>query len=411
MFSRTAYSARLLARPLIPRSSRLNLGPGLRSGMRVGGGAGAGGGLAVAGRRTFLNDYRERLAWELETGNWKKYKLQIGLAVSMWIITITAVGTAVYKYYDFVQRTMHNFPSSVSKELRRALYYKYADNAQDTIRHLQAALKAAAAEGMDPLSDEVTGIKIELAGVLEKFQRADKTIEVLEHVLKQVLEGKEKYTGRDKTRLMKKAVEIQIKLGGLYSGFDEDEKALGAFVWGVETILRERQRREAGKVDVELEGGWFTDEEVASAFESLASQYDKTGQHQFATPLYLQALDLLPGVSCHSVILMNNVAAAISQSPAPSDLSRRDLIENSAKKWAQKALDVASDIKPPERTEECDVGCAVAISNLAEMAEMLGAKEEAEFKFREALSLAKGMGFKEGILKAEEGLTRLGAEI
>ncbi|KAL7266203.1 hypothetical protein RUND412_011258, partial [Rhizina undulata] len=58
-----------------------------------------------------------------------------------------------------------------------------------------------------------------------------------------------------------------------------------------------------------------------------------------------------------------------------------------------KSLDVASDIKPPERTEECDVSCAVAISNLAEMPEMLGAKEEAKLKFRdpEALSLAKGM--------------------
>lgn len=65
-------------------------------------------------------------------------------------------------------------------------------------------------------------------------------------------------------------------------------------------------------------------------------------------------------------------------------------------------------MKPRERTEECDVGCAVATHNLGELAEMAGDVEEARRKYEEAQSLSKVIGFEDGVRNAAEGLKRLG---
>jgi hypothetical protein len=78
-----------------------------------------------------------------------------------------------------------------------------------------------------------------------------------------------------------------------------------------------------------------------------------------------------------------------------------------AKQWASKALDRAATIKPPDRNEECDVGCAVATHNLGEFLEMEGKIREAREKYQEAASLAKAIGFAEGQTNAKAGLKRL----
>jgi hypothetical protein len=46
--------------------------------------------------------------------------------------------------------------------------------------------------------------------------------------------------------------------------------------------------------------------------------------------------------------------------------------------------------------------------NLAEFAEMLGDRELARQRYLEARSLAREMGVEEGVMKAEEGLKRVG---
>ncbi len=108
---------------------------------------------------------------------------------------------------------------------------------------------------------------------------------------------------------------------------------------------------------------------------------------------------------------MNNLSISLAQSlpeghgnAAPT--SRAVLISN-ARSWAEKALSVAANVKPPARTEECDVGCAVATHNLAEFAEMEGLLAEAEKRYREAASLANAIGFEEGLRNAQEGLSRV----
>jgi hypothetical protein len=134
-----------------------------------------------------------------------------------------------------------------------------------------------------------------------------------------------------------------------------------------------------------------------------------------------------PPKGCHTVILsklkwfmvditlthiVNNLSISLAQqSPPPTPgqppVSRDALVSN-AKAWADKAVAIAANIAPPDRTEECDVGCAVATHNLGEFAEMVGDIEEARKRFGEAKSLAKAIGFQEGVINAEDGLRRIG---
>lgn len=114
-----------------------------------------------------------------------------------------------------------------------------------------------------------------------------------------------------------------------------------------------------------------------------------------------------------NIIEVNNLSISLAQQQVPAEPgkpapSRTQVIAN-ARLWAEKALAVAAKIAPPERTEECDVGCAVATHNLGEFAEMDGNIKEARKKFEEAKSLAKAMGFEDGVKQADEALKRLGS--
>lgn len=91
-------------------------------------------------------------------------------------------------------------------------------------------------------------------------------------------------------------------------------------------------------------------------------------------------------------------------------MNREALVAN-ARVWANKAIAISSKLAPPERTEECDIGCAVATHNLGEFAEMIGDFKEARKRFEEARGLSKGLWFKEGIENAEAGLKRLGGQV
>jgi hypothetical protein len=109
---------------------------------------------------------------------------------------------------------------------------------------------------------------------------------------------------------------------------------------------------------------------------------------------------------------VNNLSISIAQQlppPTPGEppISRPALVGN-ARAWAQKALAVAGSITPPERTEECDMGCAVATHNLGEFAEMDGDIVEARKRYIEAKGLSKAIGFQEGVINSENALRRVG---
>jgi hypothetical protein len=109
---------------------------------------------------------------------------------------------------------------------------------------------------------------------------------------------------------------------------------------------------------------------------------------------------------------VNNLSISLAQQNPPSTpgqppISRSGLVSN-ARAWAEKAIATTAKIAPPERTDECDVGCAVATHNLGEFAEMDGNIAEARKKYEEAKSLAKAIGFQEGVINSEAALRRIG---
>lgn len=82
-------------------------------------------------------------------------------------------------------------------------------------------------------------------------------------------------------------------------------------------------------------------------------------------------------------------------------------LQKQAKQWAEKALAVAQAVPPPDRTEECDIACAVTTHNIAELANMSGDTVTAKRLFQEAKTLSKGMGFNDGVEEATAALNRL----
>ena len=114
---------------------------------------------------------------------------------------------------------------------------------------------------------------------------------------------------------------------------------------------------------------------------------------------------------------MNNLAASLAQQNPPPALAPSQAPASAAshlsdaRQWGLRSLELAASIKPPERTAECDEGCAVATINLGDFAFMEGNLEEAKRRFEEGKSLCKGIGFREGIERADESLKELEGKI
>lgn len=68
---------------------------------------------------------------------------------------------------------------------------------------------------------------------------------------------------------------------------------------------------------------------------------------------------------------------------------------------------MAQAIQPPERTEECDIACAVTTHNLAELASLAGDMVTAKRLFQEAKTISKAMNFEDGVKEATIALERL----
>ncbi|RDL37637.1 Uncharacterized protein BP5553_05070 [Venustampulla echinocandica] len=322
-------------------------------------------------------------------------------------------------YHNYIIGAFHKFPEPVAKQMRKALYYtNMAPDTKLALKYYKEALRVADEIGMDPFSDEVIGIRIQVAALMEKVQQYHRAIDVLEIVKSDNLKWMEKFGDKPgneakKTRILKTTVRVSVKLAELYANeyVLEKELAEDRLVWAVETVLREQQRREKEGVKPE-EGEWFSVEEQCSSLEFLAHMYEEKNLHYLAAPLFLQAIILSPPSSCHTAVLMNNLSISLAQqvpppTPGHPPASRPELINN-GRAWAENAIAMAAKIKPPERTEECDIGCAVATHNLGEFAEMDGNIAEARKRFDEARSLAKAVGFQEGVANSEEALRRVG---
>jgi len=264
------------------------------------------------------------------------------------------------------------------------------------------------------------GVRFRVTGLLERHGHAVLAAQILERIRKDCLawverEGERHMEDGERTRILGRTVAMGVKLGELYSGprIKDREAAEEALVSAVETVLREKQRREREGVR-KGEGEWISDEEAGGSFEMLAHHYEQDGRHYLATPLFLHALTLCPPRSCHAVVLMNNVAMSLAQQRPPPETAvpRQQLpsaktLRQQAELWAGKALALGQRIQGGERTEECDTACSVALYNLGELAEMGGDLDRAWEQYERAKTFSKQKEFSEGVRRAQEALDRV----
>jgi tetratricopeptide (TPR) repeat protein len=215
-----------------------------------------------------------------------------------------------YIYYTYFIGAFHKFPEPVAKQMRKALYYtNQALDAKLAVKHYKEALRIADEIGMDPFSDEIMGIKIQLAALMEKVQQYRKAIDILEIVKRDNLRWVEELGSKPgnegkRTKVLGRTVGISVKLGELYGNqyIDEKEAAEERLIWAVETVLKEQKRRQEEGVKPE-EGMWMDRDQIGGTLEALGHHYEEKDQHYLAAPLFLQALTLSPPTGCHTAVL------------------------------------------------------------------------------------------------------------
>jgi hypothetical protein len=186
-----------------------------------------------------------------------------------------------YIYHSYIIGAYHKFPEPVAKPLRRAIYYtNYNLDAKNALKYYKEALRVADEIGFDPFSDEMIGVKIQVATLFEKIEQYDKAIGVLEIIKSDNLKwmdqlGDKPGNEAKRTRVLRKTVQVSVKLGDLYACpyILETEKAEESLVWAVETVMKEKRRVESlgVKVEEEEEEDWLSDDEQGAALESKLS--------------------------------------------------------------------------------------------------------------------------------------------
>ncbi|MCJ1311895.1 hypothetical protein MMC25_005568 [Agyrium rufum] len=330
----------------------------------------------------------------------------------MLILSASAIIVGTYWYRSRIGSVFHNFPEQVAKPMRQAIYHsRYSVDRDKAIIYFEQALAAASKCGMDPLSPEVLGIKVDFAGFYERIGEERKAILVLESIRKDCLSWIDRSGNENpgtRNRLLQLSVRAAVRLGQLYGGetMQQNLRAEERLTEAVECQLREVTRRQIDGV-TDGEGPWMTMEEMGATYEALADHYETTNQHYLASPLYIQALAHLPPSNCHSVTLMSSLAVSLLlQSPPPSpnspDVSESQAV-SSARSWAEKALALSQSVDGPDRTEECDIGCANALINLGDLAIMEGDSASARRYFGLAREKCRQLKWDDGLRKAIQG--------
>ena len=166
------------------------------------------------------------------------------------------------------------YPEPVAAKLRRALYYTNIDpQPKNALKYYRQALELAAQMGVDPLSEEILGVRIQVAFFYEKIHQYQGAIDVLELMRRDCLKWVEEMGGKEgnegkRTMVLGKTIAMSVKLGELYANIyvADQEAAEEKLVWAVTTLLKEQKRREDEGV-MEGEGEWMTNEEIGGSLE------------------------------------------------------------------------------------------------------------------------------------------------
>ena len=310
---------------------------------------------------------------EASKGVFRKNPILLPLAVFSIVSGIAVFAYVSYVEVTRVQPQYHKFPPPVADQLRTAVYYTEIDlNPPKALKAYKEALRIAVEMGMHPFSDEVLGIKLQVAMMLEKSGLVKPAVEVLERTkaeaLKWIEEGRmaesaqadkskvgqvpvkanvsrenvqvhtdgledaekqmkemQEFEARQRDRALKKVVGMEMKLAELYASeyIQDEKKAEDAQVAAVELCLKEMHRRQslglpvgggaAGEGDGE---SWLNMTEIATALAELADTYTAKDRSELAMPLYLRALEMIRvaegnSPSCKQVVLLNSVASAM----------------------------------------------------------------------------------------------------
>lgn len=223
-------------------------------------------------------------------------------------VAVGAIIYAVRLYFTyFYHEQFTRYPAPIAKSLRRALYFSnYKPDPPRALKYYRTALQQCEEFGLDPFSDDVMGIKIQLAAWLEKIENYANATKVLEALLRdckrwvEVMEksvkdgtasklaapapphdGSSQTPGQPgqeipapetlwgkRTRVLGKAIGISVKLGELYADEHmlENELAHERLIWAVETALGELRRRSTEGLK-EGEGDWMSSEAIGGALE------------------------------------------------------------------------------------------------------------------------------------------------
>ncbi|KAL9025467.1 MAG: hypothetical protein Q9196_005714 [Gyalolechia fulgens] len=201
--------------------------------------------------------------------------LQIPLNPPSIVTACLGLIYANHFYQSYILGEFAAYPEPVARHLRRALYYSNHDvQPENAVKYYTKALDLAKEMGIDPLSDEMLGVKFQLASFLEKqIHHPKMAIEVLERVKQHCEAWVEEFGGLEaqrekRTRVLGQMVRMGVKLGDLYARPDvmETEHAEESLVWAVTTLLKEQARREREGVK-EGEGDWMGAEEIGGALE------------------------------------------------------------------------------------------------------------------------------------------------
>ena len=179
-----------------------------------------------------------------------------------------------YIYQVYIIGDFEAYPEPVAAKLRRALFYTNIDvQPKNALKYYRQAIELADEMGLDPFSDEMLGVKIQVATFYEKLHEYQKAIDVLELVREDCLKWMEKLGGKEgnegkRTRVLGKTIAISVKLGEHYANqyIDEKDAAEEKLVWAVTALLKEQRRREDEGVK-EGEGQWMSNEEIGGTLE------------------------------------------------------------------------------------------------------------------------------------------------
>lgn len=174
----------------------------------------------------------------------------------------------------------HNFPEPVAKKLRRAIFYSKGSNIdiKEANKYFRQALQIANDMGMDPFSPEILGVKYAISFLFEQAGHYPLACDVLEIMRVDCQRWMDEFSDRhwtdgDRSRILKVMVQLNVKLGELYSSkyMNQPDDAEKRLVDAVETALKEKNRRDKDGVKPG-EGDWMTDEEMGGAMECTLSR-------------------------------------------------------------------------------------------------------------------------------------------